>query len=139
MTIETLLGQSPDGLAAWLAGAALCRHRVEDRTYLSAPEAGLGAQLDEAGRIAVVFLHSAGHEGHAAYAGTLPFGLEFGQSRDQVRALLGVPDRSGEASQLPFLGPKPAWDAFRRGAIEVHVSYTSDDAGISLVTLSRTT
>lgn len=109
-----------DGEATW---------SVSDRAL------GLEVASDDGVRIAAVFLHAEGHQGFAAFADPLPGGLAFAMNRAEVRARLGSPIASGEASTLPFLGDYGPWDAFRSEGARLHVQFRRARDEIEMVTL----
>jgi hypothetical protein len=136
--IECSIGEPLSGfdLDRWTGGVGAEPETIEDRTYLSWPDHGLDIQLDKAGRIEILFLHAAGHEEYCRFPHPLPCGLRFELSRDEVRGIMGTPDKSGEPAIISVLGSYPAWDVFTARGTRVHVSYCESGPGISLVTLS---
>lgn len=48
---------------------------------------------------------------------------------------MGEPQISGEATTIPILGEKPAWDKFDVGEFSVHVEYSPKLDKVGLITL----
>lgn len=96
---------------------------IEGTIYIEFPNEGFDAVADLAGKITTVHLHAQGHEGYSGYHGVLPNGIRFGASRDELRARLGPPDASGEASFIHPFGPTPPWDRWNKGPYTVHCQF----------------
>ena len=126
-----------DGLEAdpALHGALEPAEERDGRWHVAAPALGLAFAAPEDRVVSSVFVYCMSIEGFAPYGGPLPHGLSATMGRDQVRSLLGRPERSGEASRLPVLGDKPAWDRFVVDESRLHVSYRLGSPGISMLTL----
>src|SRR5271170_5286213 len=77
-------------------------------------EAGLDFTTGLDGIVNCVFLHGQGHEAHKAFPEALPEGLQFLESREEVRKRLGSPSRTGEGSLIPGVGKRPPFDGFDR-------------------------
>ncbi len=75
-------------------------------------------------------LHAGGHQGHAQYAGGMPFGLQFSDNILGVSNLLGPLERQGieKASGCP-------WQRFERDGVFIHVKYNLDEKGVDMFTL----
>jgi hypothetical protein len=88
------------------------------------------------GSIEIIFLHSAGHERYTAFAGRLPAGLTFNDTRESARAKLGEPEASAEPSEIPYLGPRGAWDRWLMPKYSLHISYGLGGGRIELVSIT---
>lgn len=108
---------------------------LDGHWHVTAPALGLAFVARDDQVVSSVFVYCSPVEGFEPYAGPLPHGLTAAMSRDQVRSVLGPPERSGEASRLPVLGDRPAWDRFVVAEGRLHVSYRLGSAGISMLTL----
>lgn len=118
-----------------LAGELRAAEEDEGRWYLRAPGLGLEFVADAERRVTTVFLYCDPMGDIRAFERKLPDGLTRDMGRQQVRELLGAPEREGEASRIPVLGEGPAWDRYEVGDRLVHVSFRPDGPGISKVTL----
>ena len=118
-----------------LHGALGPAEERDGRWRVAAPALGLAFVAPEDRVVSMVFVYCTPIEGFEPYGGPLPHGLKTAMSRDQVRSLLGRPERSGDASRLPVLGDKPAWDRFVVDESRLHVSYRPGSPGISMLTL----
>lgn len=98
---------------------------------------GLSCVADEHGTVTSVQLHCFAHEGYSRYTGPVPGNLQFSMKKTEVRALLGEPHQSGEATEIPVLGRKPPWDTFLVGNIRVHVEYVDGCKAIQMVSLTK--
>ena len=137
MDPSSFLRRHLDGLQAdpALHGALEPAEELDGRWHVAAPALGLVFGAPEDRVVSMVFVYCTPTEGFEPYGGPLPHGLAAPMSRDQVRSLLGRPERSGEASWLPVLGDKPAWDRFVVDEGRLHVSYRLGSPGISMLTL----
>jgi hypothetical protein len=75
---------------------------------------------------AVFFFHAPGIDRYAGYPGALPYGLEFGQSRAAVRALLGEPSGSSARYKNDRWNFEPRY---------LTVDFSDDEQRIKLVTV----
>ena len=117
-------------------GDALGRaEELDGRWHVAAPAPGLAFVAPEDRVVSSVFVYCSPIQRFTPYAGPLPHGLTAPMGRDEVRSLLGPSERSGEASRLPVLGDKPAWDRFVVEEGRLHVSYRLGSPGISMLTL----
>lgn len=138
--IGALLGMRYDDLPSSpiFSGAAVPpREVVVDQSYVSCPALGLSLVLPDNETVAAIQLHADKHEGFAGFADPLPQGLGFHMSRSEVRATLGVPEKSGEEKEVLLLGKKPAWDSFIVGEVRLHVEYLPGSNGIQLITVTK--
>lgn len=127
---EELLGVPLETLAAAIT-------LIEGQSYVELRAKGISCVSEDNATVTAVQLHSFGHERYSRYTGVLPCNLEFMMGRSQVRASLGTPQQSGEATAIPILGVKPAWDAFIIDRLRVHIEYTDTCDSIGMVTLTK--
>ena len=81
-------------------------------TYYVFQATGVEFLVDDASsRITTVFLKNTKD---ARHQGTLPYGLDFGMSRDQARATLRTPDKSNDAL---------AYDVWEEGSYRLRLEY----------------
>jgi hypothetical protein len=95
----------------------------------------IGTEADKS--LATIFLHSAGHQGYAAFSGLLPAGLTFSDTRQSARAKLPKPEASGERSDIQYIGPTGAWDRWAMPGYALHITYSLADDRVELVTIMR--
>lgn len=127
-----------DGLQAFLRGMPpAVVTTIEGETYLGFKPCGLSLLFDEHMSLQAVFFYPEGRDGYAAFAGDLPGQLDFAFDRARVRALLGVPERSGGADPIPFLGDAPQFDRYRIAGAVIHLEYSRGEGRIALVTIMR--
>lgn len=135
MRFEDLPGQTYATLAA---GGRLpveaIEKRIGDRRYVTFAREGVTLTVDDDGVVHSVQFYGEPAADAARFDGTLPAGLRFDMDRDAARVLLGPPDQSGEAKELPILGRMPAWDKWA-ARVSVHAEYAFDQASIRLVTM----
>jgi hypothetical protein len=108
------------------------------RSYLSNSNAGYQL-MHHRGRVSTAFLYAEPAEGFSAFPGPLPCGLPRGVGRNQVRAQLGVPERSGEPFTSTVLGLQGAWDRFAVDDIRVHFQYSEPEQRVRLVSVMAVT
>ena len=58
-------------------------------------------------------------------------------SRGAVLDLLGAPEKSGAAVQIPGIGERGPWDRFSLARGTLHVQYTLKCDAIDMITLMR--
>ena len=132
------LGYSQLSAAPALVGHPIpAVERVDDRRYVSLPEVGVSLVLSAQDRVETVHLYGVEMDGFSRYRGALPNGLAWAMSRDEVQQAWGSPSERGEAQNIPGLGQYPAWDAFQRNGVRIHLQYKLEGTGISLITLSN--
>lgn len=73
-----------------------------------------------------------------AYAETLPAGLTFQSSPEQVRRALGNPSISGPEQLVPNVGRVGPWDRFDRSTFSMHVQYNLRGRRIFVIQLLAT-
>jgi hypothetical protein len=69
------------------------------------------------------------------YAGELPCGVRFGNSRDNVRTTMGPPVRSSDGGATVSGIEHRPWDLFARDGLRVHLEYTEDCNCILMVSV----
>ncbi|MCW3640077.1 hypothetical protein [Burkholderia cenocepacia] len=137
---EALLGMKYDDLssAPFFSGQLVpLREVVVDQSYVSCQALGVSLVLPDNETVTAVQLHADRHEGFVGYARALPSGLEFRMNRQEARAILGAPQKSGEEKELPLFGKTSAWDSFIVDGLRLHVEYLLGGNGIQLVTLTK--
>lgn len=138
-SIEKLLGLTYAEMHASdvLLGVSIPDAEIIDLdSYVELPTLGVSFVLSRGERVSVVQLYSAGRDGYSEFTGAIPKGLSFAMSREEVRAKMGKPQLSGEATTIPILGEKPAWDKFDTEEFSVHVEYGHELDKVGLITLS---
>lgn len=111
--------------------------RIGDQSYVTMPRHGITIILHKDGTVRAVQFNGEAREGMTKFDGRLPAGLRFDMARDEARAHLGRPIRSGDESIVPILGEMPAWDRWQVDPLSVHAEYAFDRASIRLVTLGE--
>ena len=138
-SIENLLGMSFEQLRSSdeMSGIKVpCPEFIDKDSYIQMPDYGMSFVLSDGRSVQAIQLYSRGRDGYGQFNGDIPGSLTYSMSRSRVRTNLGDAKFSGEAKVLPIIGEKPAWDQFEIDGVIVHVQYTRDLSGISLVTLS---
>lgn len=112
--------------------------QIEDRIYLQFQQSGVAFDAEASdGTVAAILLYSEGYQQYKGFAGAIPEGLSFSNSRRAVRDRLGEPSASGGGNVIQFFGKAPAWDRFDRSEYSLHVEYADDEASINLVSILR--
>jgi hypothetical protein len=136
--IETLLGIGKQELLQFYGlGDDAIPPKRDGRSYLELPTAGLSFVLSNDDQVMAVHLYSEGRHGYSQYIGSMPFGLSFTMGRDAVRLLLGMPQRTMDATEAPLLGKMMARDIYTRGQYSVCVEYAPTMNELSLITISQ--
>ncbi len=109
---------------------------IEHLNYLDFLIDGICFLFNKEMIIISIFLYSEGIEYHSSFKREMPSGLQFSQSRTQVRQALPPPCRSG-GGQIGMLGRlvKP-WDKFQLNNTFITVTYSQDQNNIDLITIS---
>jgi hypothetical protein len=105
----------------------------EDERMLSKKEGPLGGIY----LLMAIHLYSKGHERSGGYAGIMPHGIQFSDSRAIVRKKLEAPTKSGGGVKLQRR-MIPVWDSYRYDRCELHLTYSEDLRRLVLVTLLST-
>jgi len=116
------------------------REVIVDQSYVNLENRGISLVLPDNEMVGTVQLHVVGHDDFGGYPDPLPHGLSFDMSRADVLARLGSPDEHGEEADVFLLGRKPAWDAYHRDGVRMHLEYVRcelDPADEHLSRLSR--
>jgi hypothetical protein len=141
--LVNLLGMKLDDVAQSALVSSLneqpATEQIEDRIYLEFRNSGIAFDAESSDeRVAAVFLYSDGYKGYKGFAGAVPEGVSFPDSRRAVQERLGKPSASGVGGNVvEFFGTAPAWDRFDRSQYSLHVQYADDEASIHLVTIMR--
>lgn len=137
-SIETLLGIGKQELLQFYGlGDEAIPPKRDGRSYLELPVAGMSFVLSDDDRVTTVHLYSERLDDYAQYVGPMPFGLGFTMGRDAVRLLLGMPERTMDATEDPLLGKMMARDIYTRGKYSVCVEYSATMNELFLVTISQ--
>lgn len=91
--------------------------------------------LAEDGRVITVFLYVEAEDGYSAFPSPLPFELQRGATRTEIRRLLGKPQHIGKAYVDDILGPHGPWDRFTIDDTSVHIEYSHPGLQITKLTL----
>src|ERR1700677_4383967 len=108
-----LLGMKLDGVAQSAFVLSLneqpATKLIEDRFYMELPASGLAfiAPLD--GRVMAIQLHAETYQKYRGFAGAVPEGVSFSNSRRAVQERLGKPSASGGGKVIQFFGKAPTW------------------------------
>ena len=109
--------------------------------YMSFEQDGISFLFNKASALRTIHLFSSVNEeieqGFARYQAALPFGLSFGNSRDEVHALLGAPAKSGGGQPGMIHAVVPYWDRYAYPECELNVQYSKDLMSILLVALTK--
>jgi hypothetical protein len=107
----------------------------EGESALDFPESGISMIVGPDRRITAIQFFSSGRDGFRDFAGVLPLGLRFSQSRPEVRGRLGDPHRTGGGGSSHLYRDVPRWDRYDWPSYSLHLEYAGEGEGISLVTL----
>lgn len=140
-SLSSLLGLKLDIVArsrfARSLGEQPTTELIEDRFYMEFRESGVLIDADLEGDSRSIFFFAEGHQGYKGFAGCLPDGVTFSDSRSDVRNRLGTPTASGEGGSVPVFGTTPAWDRFDKDAYSLHLQYADDFQSVTQVTVMR--
>jgi hypothetical protein len=132
------LGQPIEGnvlLSAEFGPDAKASGSGHDDRYLSEPKRGLEAAATRAGVVKAIFFKAEGVERSGQYAGSLPNGRAFSDSRVVVREALGQPTLSGEAGGVGIMAISNSWDRYEDGKFYLRLEYEKSETSIRMATI----
>jgi hypothetical protein len=105
-----------------------------DDEYVEFKGVGVGFYF-ESNKLTSVFLHS-GEDGtdYERYEDSLPMGIFFGQSKNEVAKTLGSPDDQGGGHD-EFFGDIPEWFKYHTDACTMHIEFAPASKRIRMVSL----
>ena len=90
----------------------------------------------ERNEINSIFLYGKGHKGYEVFAGEIPMGIKFTNSRADVLAILGKPDWSIEKGGVGIMAITNNADKWYTANNEgFRIEYATDDNSISLISI----
>lgn len=104
------------------------------RSYLSSRPNGYLLEL-RGGRLLTLFVFTIPTDGYQAFRGPLITGISAGSKRQDIRRVLGSPEKSGEAKAIPILGRKGAWDRYAHDGLYLHFEFTDPDEHLRQITV----
>ena len=87
------------------------------------------------GRVTAIQLFSEGYQHYQQFAGTLPSGINFRDSRQATLVRLGEQSASGGGIEIQFFGMAPQWACYDRKIFLLHIQYAIGEEAITLVSL----
>ena len=82
-------------------------------------------------------MYGKGHKGYESFAGEMPMGIKFSNSRTKILAILGKPDWSIEKSGVGIFAVANIADKwFTANKEGFRIEYATDDKSISLITIN---
>jgi hypothetical protein len=106
-------------------------------TYISIPDHGLQFFCNSTGTVVSVFIYEFPQEGFKPFHPSLPQGIPWTASEQEIHSILGDPLETGIDSEGFLTETQVAWEIFRLLDTKIHVSYTLDKKQISRLTFSR--
>lgn len=88
-------------------------------------------------KLTQIDFYSKGYKGFKQFEKELPKGLHFKMSQKDVQTILGKPEHSQEAREIPVIGLIPAADSFNFGTYRILIRYAKTLDSILLVTLTN--
>jgi len=110
---------------------------IGDEFHLQIRPHGIAFVASFDGRVSSIQFFSEGYQQFRRFAGELPEGISFKDSRSSLQRRLGKPDSSGGGTVIQFFGQVPKWDRFDRLHYSLHIQFVEDESSISLVSLMR--
>ena len=96
--------------------------------YVESKDGTWQLNLDTRGVVQTIFLT-------AQLATALPYHLKSSMTPEEVKILLGEPDKSGEDQQIDFLGRYGPWYRYDKPDVCVHIQFCTGDHNLEKVTL----
>ena len=102
------------------------------RTDWESPESGYAFISTPLGFIDTIFLYGSGQSDFTEFGGPLEHGVVFGLTRDEVRALMGEPSKSGAPDES--VPAHAGWDRYDFPTYSLHFTYNASNGRLDLVT-----
>lgn len=103
--------------------------------FYAVPAEGFELCCDPQGTVKLVYVYGVeAKRGFFPFRGPLWPGVTLASRRDEVRAVLGEPAKSGPEQLVPKLGKLGPWDRWDGPTVSIHVQYRAGGAGIAVVT-----
>lgn len=110
---------------------------IAEAVYWESPPHGISL-LQERNIVSSIFLHRQGKDDFQEFRGTLPAGVNFDSTRQQIRKTLGSPRESSEIRYINDVFYE-AWDKYDILLLySIHLTYSQSDTKPALITLLRT-
>jgi hypothetical protein len=109
--------------------------QIDKRYYADSASQGISLTANEDRKIVAIQLYSEGYEQHAQFRGSIPNGIAFDMTKDDIRALLGNPAASGGGGTIPVLGKVKRWDRFEYPDHCLHLLYSDTDDKVQLISI----
>jgi hypothetical protein len=109
---------------------------IDGSRRLTSLEKGICISLYDDMRIESIVLHSKGVN-FQQYQETLPAGLSFDFSRDEVNNSLGKPTRSGEPCETGMFPTHLSWDSYQMPDRYMCIQYEDDSIKVVIIRISE--
>ncbi len=104
--------------------------------YIECQDRGLAVMINENDICCCVQLFGAGKDpSYDPYAGDLPGGTKFSNSRSEVRGVMGPPVKSSDGGADSFSVRHTPWDMFICDGLKVHFEYAEAGQRVLMVSL----
>lgn len=90
-----------------------------DGAFIQSAVHGLVMSIRE-GKLSMVMVYLRREGDYHPYEGSLPYGIERGDTKDSLLAKFGVPHQFGGGVESKFLGKIPVWVKFKMGEKFIH-------------------
>jgi hypothetical protein len=108
--------------------------KTDDTSCFENQSAGISLRVED-GAVAAIFLHGEGKDGFRQFAGAMLGPINFGCTRESIRAELGRPSDSRDPTGEHATFKHGGWDRYDFGVHSLHFSYALADGKLELVTL----
>lgn len=111
--------------------------KIEEEYYLEFSDRGIVFIGSSDRRVSSIQMYAEEPGGYKQYAGALPAGLKFSNSRKDVRDRLGMPDKTGGDKTNSMIGYIPPWDSYEHPTHVIRFGYKKGSKEIVVVALMR--
>ena len=108
----------------------------EKTYYLTNKQEGIEIAMPPNLIIDTVHLFSEGYEGSKNFNEELPFKIKFSYCRNDVRKILGQPNKSGGGHKSLYIGHIPYWDKYFFETYTLHFTYSESKDSIDMITIA---
>lgn len=109
--------------------------KIEETFYLTSKQNGIGIIINNELSVTSIRFYSENYEGCHAFKENLLYGIEFSLSKNNIREMFGIPNRSGGGHRNLYLGQMPSWDRYLFDFFSLHIQYSIGYNSIDMITL----
>ena len=126
--------QQLESFLKYFAGKEIVKDDLD--RYISNESEGIDIVMSKDLIINTIHLSSKLNKNRLQFDGELPFEVKFSFSRNEIRKLLGAPNKTGGGHELLYVGYVPFWDKYHFESYTVHFQYSVNNLSINVITIA---